>query len=446
MLRGVRWVAITVAGILLAVLVAITLIKGTGAGQQAAEAMVPAPLATGNALESPKPVPDVRLVDERGRPAPLSSFAGKWVVLAPAMTRCHEVCPMTTGVLMELEAMIRRAGVAKQVVVAEATVDPWRDTPPVLRAYQKMTGAKFKMLTGSVPGMLRLWKHLGILVERVPLEHPDPIDWYTHRPETLNIVHSDGLFILDPAGQVRVIVGGMPQVAGHRLTPALHRLLDAEGVHNLRHPEAPFTARQLMDDVNWALGREVPASSLTPAHAPTLQRAEEEVRGAPHPLASIHAQAGQLLTGSFQALQKRIGGLRGYPVVINEWASWCGPCKAEFPLLASASASFGRNVAFLGFDANDPEEAPAREFLRGHPVSYPSYRGTSNEFATLAPSRYTPTPTTVFVNEAGHVVYVHPGEYENQAELNADIERYALGQHNVVVGHKVGRFATGNRH
>ncbi len=59
------------------------------------------------------------------------------------MTLCHEVCPLTTGALMELVNDVRLAGLSRQVVIAEATVDPWRDSPFRLRAYQKLTGANF---------------------------------------------------------------------------------------------------------------------------------------------------------------------------------------------------------------------------------------------------------------------------------------------------------------
>lgn len=157
---------------------------------------------------------------------------------------------MTTGVLMSLARMLHRAGLASRLVVAEVTVDPWRDTPARLRAYERITGAGFAMLTGSVRNVLHLWKALGILVERVPLEKPVPIDWYTHKPETLNIVHSDGLFILDPQGRERVLVTGMPKIeTGQALGSALRALLDKEGLHNLRHPEEPFTARQILSDL-----------------------------------------------------------------------------------------------------------------------------------------------------------------------------------------------------
>lgn len=415
------------------VLVVVTLIGEQHGYEQTAKGLVPAPLAVGNAVERPRPLPKVPLIDERGKPASLESFKGKWVVFAPAMTDCHEVCPMTTGAFMELEQDLKRSGLASHVVVAEVTVDPWRDHPARLRAYKRLTGADFTMLTGTVPNVLDLWKKLGILVERVPLEKPAPIDWYTHKPETLNILHGDGLFILDPAGQLRIVVGGMPKIEdGHNLEAPLYKLLDAEGIHNLRKPEAPWTASQLLEDLDWAMGREVPASSLQSTHAPSAHAAEEELSGSPSTLASLHRQASELI-GSANALKHRIASLHGYPIVLNVWASWCGPCRQEFPLLAAASASFGRKVAFLGYDSND-EASSARAFLSKHHVSYPSYAGADTEIASITAIKG--TPTTIYIAPDGKVANVHIGAYETQTTLNQDIERYALGLHQNVTGQR----------
>src|SRR6476660_4963361 len=67
--------------------------------------------------------------------------------------------------------------------------------------------------------------------------------------------------------------------------------------------------------------------------------------GSPPPLAALHAQAGKLLPGGQSAYEQRISSLRGYPVVANVWASWCGPCRFEFPVLQRLSARYGKRVA-----------------------------------------------------------------------------------------------------
>ena len=108
-LRRLRIFAIAGTVLVLALLVALSLIARLGL-KQSASANVPAPLAIGTELQRPRPVPAVSLVDEQGQPFSLSQWRGRWVVLAPSMTLCHEVCPMTTAVLTQMTAELRRPG------------------------------------------------------------------------------------------------------------------------------------------------------------------------------------------------------------------------------------------------------------------------------------------------------------------------------------------------
>jgi cytochrome c biogenesis protein CcmG, thiol:disulfide interchange protein DsbE len=381
-------------------------------------ASVPAPLAAGTALPRPRAVPTLQLTGSSGQPVSVRSWRGKWVILAPSMTLCHEVCPMTTGVLMEVENRLRQAGLARQVVVATATVDPWRDTPARLRAYQRLTGVDFTQLTGTRGQIRRLWKFFGVSYYRVPQGKPPDVDWLTHKPETFDVQHTDALFLLDPAGQERIADDGMPQVTGH-LPSALAGLLDDQGRHNLAHPEFAWSAGDVIDDLYYLMDRNIPAHDAPKTVAPTPAVARAELVGSPGSLASLHEQAGQLL-GSGSALAARLKTLRGYPVVVNAWASWCPPCRTEFPLFGAAAARYGRRVAFVGVDTNDAA-SDARTFLASHPVSYPSYQSTSADLGWLAGIEA--MPTTVFVNRAGKVVEVHPGQYETEGTLIDDVQR-----------------------
>ncbi len=390
-----------------------------------ASAQVPAPLAIGTELQVPRPVPSVPLIDANGKPFPLSQWHGKWVILAPSMTLCHEVCPLTTGALMELVNDVRLAGLSRQVVIAEATVDPWRDSPFRLRAYQKLTGANFQMLTGTQSEIKRLWKFFGVYYARVPQGKPPDVDWLTHKPETFDVQHTDAVFFIDPAGQERIIDEGMPEVDG-RLSPVLKGLLSAQGLQNLEHPQLPWTASEALDDLYFLMNRNVPASAVPTVSAPSAADAERDLAGSPGSLASLHAQAGQLLTSSSAGtLADRLRSLRGYPVVLNAWAAWCPPCRSEFPLLATAAAQYGRKVAFVGADTND-SAGDARTFLARHPISYPSYPVQSSDLSSLAVLEG--FPTTIFINPAGKVVFVHTGQYDTEVALDNDIQRYALGE------------------
>lgn len=146
--------------------------------------------------------------------------------------------------------------------------------------------------------------------------------------------------------------------------------------------------------------------------------------GSPPPLAALHREADQLLGGGLPAYEKRVAALHGYPVVANVWASWCGPCRFEFPLFQKASANLGKRVAFLGVDSDDSNDAAAT-FLEEAPLSYPSYTDPDKKIVASLKTAggY---PDTAFYNSHGELVYLKQGPYTNLADLEADIRHYAL--------------------
>jgi thiol-disulfide isomerase/thioredoxin len=154
-----------------------------------------------------------------------------------------------------------------------------------------------------------------------------------------------------------------------------------------------------------------------------LDHAKQRLAGAPAPLAALHAQSNALLPGGVSAFRERLRALRGYPVVVNKWASWCGPCRNEFPILEQVATARGKEVAFLGVNVRDKDPA-ARAFLDRRPLPYPSYTDPDEEIgrALETPALY---PVTVFIDARGKR-FTHVGEYRTEADLAADVDRYAM--------------------
>jgi cytochrome c biogenesis protein CcmG/thiol:disulfide interchange protein DsbE len=158
----------------------------------------------------------------------------------------------------------------------------------------------------------------------------------------------------------------------------------------------------------------------------TLEQAKAPIAGAPPPLAAIRAQANQLLEGGGDAFDARIEQLRGIPVVVNKWASWCGPCRFEFPWFQSLAERRGGKIAFLGVNSDD-SSGSAETFLSELPLPYPSYSDPGLEIAEELGGPPRAFPTTSFYDRSGKLVFTHPGVYADEADLDADVDRYASG-------------------
>lgn len=141
-------------------------------------------------------------------------------------------------------------------------------------------------------------------------------------------------------------------------------------------------------------------------------------------LRRVRRDANRLLDGGADAFRRRLTELRGSGVVVNQWASWCGPCRFEFPFFQRQAAKHGARVAFLGVDSRD-SRSEAQAFLEKLPTPFPHYFDPDADIARVFKGGRA-WPTTAFYDADGKLAYTHVGAYSDERQLEADIRRYAL--------------------
>jgi len=213
----------------------------------------------GTVLPDPRQVPTTPLVNQNDQDMSLASFRGKYVILAPFLTLCQEECPLTTGVFQELRASVDKAGLGDKVAFVEVTVDPGRDIPARLSAYESRFGVDWTLLTGTRANISAFWKPLGVWYQKVPEEKPAQIDWWTGKPLTYDVDHDDGFILINPSGEERFITLDIPDLHG-KLAAGLRSLLDSQGLQYLDDgsPGNDYTIPQALGALSWLVGRSIP--------------------------------------------------------------------------------------------------------------------------------------------------------------------------------------------
>ena len=165
-------------------------------------------------------------------------------------------------------------------------------------------------------------------------------------------------------------------------------------------------------------------ATAEPPEPLSLAEVSQPAAGAPPVLAALHRRVNELVPGGARALDAQLRALRGHPVVVNLWASWCDPCRYELPFFQRQALERADRVAFLGVNSGDNRDA-ARELAARFPMPYPSFEDP--RLAVAGRYRAAGLPATAFYDARGKLVLVHQGGFDSEAELAAEIERYALG-------------------
>jgi cytochrome c biogenesis protein CcmG, thiol:disulfide interchange protein DsbE len=131
------------------------------------------------------------------------------------------------------------------------------------------------------------------------------------------------------------------------------------------------------------------------------------------------AYAAETLDGEREALSQ----LRGKPVLLNVWATWCHPCRQEVPALEQLHRAYGpRGLLVIGvsIDQGDQEQG-IREFMQEFGASYPVWLDPDGEVATVFST--VGVPNTFLIGPEGQVLWKHVGPVKaDDAELRRLIE------------------------
>ena len=258
-------------------------------------------------------LPPFALVDQRGQPIDNGSISGKDVVVAAFHTSCHETCPLYTALFLQLAKHL-----PPSATLLEVTTDPNVDTPSALSSYAKQVGAGWTFGTGTFEQLQTFWKPFA-----VELASGD--------------THTSTLVLIDRHGYVRLVYRGVPKV-GNDIPGELVTALSSRGLYELGSGGDGWGSPDVLQALATIGGPEQTPQS-----------------------GGGTAAAFRLLASDGTSLS--LADLKGQPLVINFWASYCPPCKAEMPLLdRSLGPQSGARLVLV--DEGDSGQS-TRAFLDG---------------------------------------------------------------------------------
>jgi cytochrome oxidase Cu insertion factor (SCO1/SenC/PrrC family) len=306
------------------------------------------------------PMPPFSLQDQLGHTFDSSTAAGKDLVIAAFNTTCRETCPLYTALFFQLQKNLPPG-----VQLVEVTTDPAVDTPAKLDAYGRGLGAAWTFATGSSEALSAFWKPFG-----VELASGD--------------VHVSTLALVDRHGYVRLVYRGVPDI-GNDIVPSLVTSLSATGLKELAGHGDGWGAPSVLQSLLTITGPEQVAQNP----------------GGRAPGFDLESTEGGRVS---------LADLAGRPLVINFWASYCPPCRAEMPLLQRRVGSLS-TVRLVLINEGDNGQS-ARSFLNGIGIQQPAL--LDSDLKVGRAYGVLPLPTTVFVRADGSIAGRQVGELDDR--------------------------------
>jgi cytochrome oxidase Cu insertion factor (SCO1/SenC/PrrC family) len=312
------------------------------------------------------PMAPFELQDQNGTAFDNAAIRGHDLIVAAFHTTCHETCPLYTALFFQIAKHL-----PADVQLVEVTTDPANDTAPTLSTYAHSIGASWTFATGSVQQVESFWKPFG-----VELSNGD--------------VHTSTLALIDRHGFVRLVYRGVPDV-GHDVPPTLITQLNGAGLGELSSGGDGWGSGEVLQALLTITGPEQPASG----------------DGGAAPAFSLRSTDGTTTA---------LGDMTGKVLVINFWATYCPPCRAEMPMLVrDVARSPGARLVLI--NEGDSADA-ARGFLNALGITQPSLLDSDlavgHGYGAIA------LPTTVFVRPDGTVALRQVGELD-EGVLTAEL-------------------------
>ena len=305
-------------------------------------------------------MPAFSLQDQLGHPFDSSTTAGSDLVIVAFHTTCHQTCPLYTALFFQLKRQLPPG-----VLLAEVTTDPGTDTPAVLNAYGQSIGASWTFATGPSDALAAFWKPFG-----VQLATGDS--------------HVSTLALVDRHGFVRLVYRGVPDV-GNDIAPQLVTTLGAEGLRELASHGDGWGAPSVLQSLLTITGPEQVAPN----------------GGGRAPSFTLVGTDGRRVS---------LADLAGEPLVINFWASYCPPCKAEMPLLQRRVVASSK-VRLVLINEGDSNQS-ALAFLNATGIQQAAL--LDSNLAVGRAYGVVPLPTTVFVRADGSIAGRQVGELDDR--------------------------------